>query len=291
MVNPRCRIDFERYVRQAGMHVAELPCVHYPRLPDTLLNRTVLAGARLGIRLTQDLELRARLRRLVQQLESSVSAIPLTNEVLDAVARETDRTTWAYRPALKLIRLLAKGQGLSLQWRDTIALPGFLFDMNRFFQALLLRFLRQHLPDYTVYEEYRLRDMMRYQPQHNPRRRQSPTPRPDLVIMQNDEIQAILDAKYRDLWENELPRDMLYQLAIYALSQPPNASATVLYPTVAVNAREARIEILDPVEGGRRAQVVLRPVHLLEVAGLITPTSSRHARRARYNYASYLAFG
>lgn len=152
--------------------------------------------------------------------------------------------------------------------RDRVALPGFLFDMNRFLQALLGRFLTDNLPGYTVLQEYQLRGMMSYMPEHNPRRRRAPAPRPDFAVAQGGRVIALLDAKYRDLWELGLPDGWLYQLSMYALSQGPGGRSTILYPTMADGAREQRISISHP-SGGERAQVVLRPVHVGRLAAAL----------------------
>src|SRR5207244_1909897 len=97
-----------------------------------------------------------------------------------------------------------------------------LFDMNLFFQNLLGRYLRQHLPpDHQVIEQALISGMFSYAHEHNPKHCQSPTPRPDYCVRGPDGKSLLLDAKYRDLWEQKLPREMLYQLAIYALSQKP----------------------------------------------------------------------
>ena len=84
---------------------------------------------------------------------------------------------------------------------------------------------------------------------------------------------------------------MLYQLSVYALSQADCRTAILLYATMSSGARDATIAIADPIRGGTRAPVVLRPVWLPRLAELVrlarTVTNDRH----RYEYASYLAFG
>jgi 5-methylcytosine-specific restriction enzyme subunit McrC len=292
LANPRGRIDLQRLVKQNGVNQATLPCVYYSRLEDCLINQVLLQGLHLAARLTEDSKLSMKLYRLVNFFQDTVSSIKLDEQVLKRLYWEIDRLTSAYMPATTIIEMLLEAEGISLdEDQPKIKLPGFLFDMNLFFQALLSRFLKEHLPEFDVRDQYKLKDMMAYDPAHNHKRRRAPTPRPDYVVVQNRQLCSILDAKYRDLWEQDLPIHWLYQLAIYALSQSEGMDATILYPTMETEAREARIVLNDPVYGTGRASIVLRPVHLLRLDQLIIGEKILKNERERIAFARWLAFG
>ncbi len=270
LASPRGRIDMNRIARDGGIIRGSLPCRHYLRLADCQLNQVLLGGLLFAAGCAQSPPLKIALRRLADLLAVSVRSSPLHRHLVEQAIRSLDRMAAAYAPALTIISLLLEGESPALEDSDEpIQLPGFLFDMNRFFQRLLGRFLRENLEDAEVLEEQALKKLLRYARNENPKGRKAPKPRPDFaIIMANGKVH-LLDAKYRDLWEKSLPREMLYQLAMYALSQPRGAVATILYPTTAAEARPARIEIGEPLGGWDRASVVLRSVHLGELDRVI----------------------
>jgi len=292
LTSPRGRIDFSRYVRTAHSGKTTLPCIHHPRTEDTVLNRVLLAGLGLAANVATDGQLKAHVRRLGKMLAASVATIPLDSQVVTQAWREMDRRTTAYKPSLTLIELLHGDQGIDLDERSaSVPLSGFLFDMNRFFQALVSRFLREHLSGVDVHDEFRLKGVFSFEPGRNPCARRAPTLRPDFVVMRGGQVVAVLDAKYRDLWESSLPREMLYQLALYALGRPGiERTSAILYPTIAP-AREQVIAIKEPIYGMAQARVALRPVNLLALDELLRDGSSTKKRERSRAFAHWLAFG
>jgi 5-methylcytosine-specific restriction enzyme subunit McrC len=291
LATPRGRIDFTRVANPVQRARTTLPCVHHPRIEDTLLNRALLAGLTFGTKLAVDQELKTHVRWVSKMLSETVTLYPIDPFTLSEAWHAIDRRTSAYRPAFTLIDLLLGGQGPTLDnQRSRVSLRGFLFDMNRFFQALVMRFLHEHLSGVDVHGEYRLKGIFQYEPSENPLARRNPTLRPDFVIMRGGKLLAVLDAKYRDLWENSLPREMLYQLSLYALGRESGERAsTILYPTIDEAAREQTISIREPVRGAPKGTVSLRPINLLKLEHFLRAGPTTH--RQRTEMAQRLAYG
>lgn len=289
--SPRGRIDVNRIACEGPVTTATLPCHYFTRVEDTILNRVLMAGLQLAERVTSAISLRREANRLVSRMEEQVATIPLNINTWERAARKLNRLAKAYEPSMAIIKLLIEAQGVTLETsRSSILLPGFLFDMNAFFQRLLSRFLREHLPELDVCDEHGLRGMLRYNRDYNPQKRSSPTPRPDYAIVQGRRLLALLDAKYWDLWEKPLPRDMLYQLAIYAISHRDTLRSSILYPTTSPYASEQRIDITDPIYGKHLGQVCLRPVYLNRLAELVA-SDAASALGERRQIANVLVYG
>jgi 5-methylcytosine-specific restriction enzyme subunit McrC len=193
---------------------------------------------------------------------------------------------------MRIIKMLLASQGADLEKTGT-QLPGFLFDMNRFFQDLVSRFMHDYLRGYRVYDEPPLKGMMAYDDGFNPLGRRPPHLYPDFIVRDDTKkVVAILDTKYRDLWKLPLPREMLYQLAIYAQSRNLGENATILYPSTDAKRgnKEQRINLYDPLRNGVRAQVVLRQVDINRIDKLLSAKGTG-CERQRAEYARELAFG
>src|SRR4029079_6258827 len=104
------------------------------------------------------------------------------------------------------------------------------------------------------------------------------------AVFRNGELLTFLDAKYRDLWEQSLPREMLYQLALYAAAQG-RGNVAILYPCTDFDASEERLRVHDVTTGDVRWTVALRPVHLAKLEALVSAPTSEQRRREREAFA------
>jgi 5-methylcytosine-specific restriction enzyme subunit McrC len=264
---------------RTGWNRLSIPCREYPRSTDNILNRVLRGGAGLAASVAQDRVLVRDLRGELRFLEDVAGHAELTADLMVQADRSVTRLTAAYRPALRLIELLRTACWPSLEGDGAVRLPGFLFDMNHFFQALVSRFLHDHLDGLEVTDERSLVGFMRYLPGHNPQRHKHPMPRPDFTVTNGREVVTFLDAKYRDLWEQNLPREMLYQLAVYALSRRSGGNAAIIYPAHAGVGREAIIEIADPESGEAQGRITLRPFDLVQARNVIVEGDNRKAKQ------------
>lgn len=289
---PRGRIEFDRLASARYCFKPVVPCIHHPRSEDTLLNQVLLAGLVFAHSLTTDAELRADVVYLIKTLNLVVSRRKLTSLLLAEGYQAIDRRTRAYRSAMVLIDILFQAKGASLEEdANSLRLPGFLFDMNRFFQALISRYLHDHLQGYEVHDEHRLQSLFSYSPDANPRGRRAPVQKPDFVVRRKGQIVAIVDTKYRDLWHHPFPREMLYQLALYALAHPgKERKSVILYPTRATAAGDQVIQLRELATGASQAHIILRPVKLLEMEELLRGQGP-HANERRAALAHQLSFG
>jgi len=224
--------------------------------------------------MTGDRDLRRSVYRLVDQDLADVQRLgKLTSEAIQKAERGLTRLTAANAAALRIIRLLHDMLGLGFESaRVEARVPGFLFDMNRFFQLLLLRFLQDNPVGGAVLDDFAIRNMFTFGTDANPRQRSAPILRPDYAVHGDKLPSRFLDAKYRDLWERKgFPIGWLYQLSIYALASPMRTSV-LLYATMSESASDEQLEVRSPILSGEKpAIVILRPVPLLRLAELVDP--------------------
>jgi 5-methylcytosine-specific restriction enzyme subunit McrC len=289
LATPRGELLLPEIARRGGITEAALDCRYHERSADWLLNQVLRAGLTCAMRMTTDRFLLHEIRRLSDQFDTVRMKSELPERDLTLVERGLTRLTEANRPALAIVRLLRDMMGFDFENPARSGhIRGFLFDMNSFFQRLLLRFLTEHVTSGTIADERQIKDVLSYLPDANPRRRSSPKPRPDYALVRRNRVELFLDAKYRDVWRLNVHESWLYQLAVYALASQRRVSI-MLYPSLDSDARDERLAVW-PAAGSSSAAtgtVVLRPVPLMRLAELLDAKSSR-ALAARRQLAEQL---
>lgn len=138
-------------------------------------------------------------------------------------------------------------------------------------------------------DEYATNNIFTYAPGANPKQRILPKPRPDFALFRTKKLIGFLDAKYRDIWEKGFPARWLYQLSIYALASP-NQASILLYGTMSTDARDERIDIRQPIWWSSKgaAFLILRPVPLQRMAELLGPSQRDRSASERKRFADEL---
>lgn len=271
LLSPRGRIDINRLGFQGGLIQDKLPCKYYNREENNILNKILLSGLKLALVLVVDSNLKNKLQRLCVSMQENIDGLSLTRGNLQLAKNSISRLTERYSVALEIINILFESQAIQLEDSPSrINLSGYFFDMNVFFETLVGRLLKTCSGEYLIKEQVSLHGMFLYTPGHNPCNKKSPTPRPDFALIKNGKVVKLLDAKYRDLWSKSLPREMLYQLAIYAVSGIGDKTATILYPSINDVPTIQKIEVRDPITNSKIASVILKPINLIKVADLLS---------------------
>lgn len=290
--SPRGHILIDQLIRQGGVREARLPCRHFERRAAWHLNQVLRAGLEIAARMAEDRDLRRRVHQLSAMFGDVECLARLGADDINRAERDLTRSTDASRAALTIIRLLYDTLGVAFDSAQVPSrMPGFLFDMNVFFQRLLSRFLRENLTEARIEDERAIRNLFAYAPDANPRRRSAPAPRPDYALFFGNRLHGFLDAKYRDVWERGLPAEWLYQLSIYALASPREREVSVLlYASMSKGARDERVEVRQPVlrSSIQPASVILRPVPLFYLAELLDPDQAGNLVAERRQLADQL---
>jgi 5-methylcytosine-specific restriction enzyme subunit McrC len=290
LASPRGGILIDRLIRDGGVTEARLPCRYFERHVDWQLNQVLRAGLDGATRMSEDRDLRRRMHRLAAMFAEVERKPRLDIAEIDRAERGLTRLTAANAPALTIIRLLHDMLGVAFKPNGELSrTPGFLFDMNIFFQRLLSRFLHENLTTGRIEDEWPIRKVFAYGPDANPRQRTAPAPRPDYALFDGKTLRNFLDAKYRDIWEQNLPAEWLYQLSIYALSSPAQVSV-LLYASTASAAADQRVDFQPPMSWPKKgaASVILRAVPLQQLASLLDPSRTATLSAQRHAFADGL---
>jgi 5-methylcytosine-specific restriction enzyme subunit McrC len=288
--SPRGRILVNELARQGGITDARLPCQYFERRTNWQLNQVLRTGLGAAGQMTEDRDLRRRVHRLAGAFGDVEQKPKIVISDIDRAERGLNRITAANAPALTIIRLLHEMLGLGFEPEgESVRMPGFLFDMNRFFQRLVSRFLSEYLIGQRIVDEWPINNVFAYAPKANPRRRVAPSPRPDFALIQGNALRGFLDAKYRDIWEHGLPAEWLYQLSIYALAARTGASV-LLYASMADEASDEQVDIRGAFAGSTKdsASVILRPVPLTRLHELLDPDRAHRLASERRRWAEDL---
>lgn len=212
----RGRIDLSRQLsRSSGL---PLPiAVSYDEYTANILENQLLAGAgRLLLRapgLPSPLQL--RLRRLEYQLLEVTPTRPSPTPP----AVRWSRLNLRYRHAVSLAQLILRQSALDFEGNGSTSAPAFLVDMNKVFEDVVGRGIREVLPPCLTV------DLQRSDYLDSDRRIKIS---PDILIRNGPDVIAVADAKYKRVGKTASTDDV-YQALAYA-TRYGLTECTLIYP-------------------------------------------------------------
>lgn len=282
----RGKVDFTTWFRQGALPSERMPCVFHARSFDNILNQTLCAGLRRAATLTRSLTLKNECCLLADSFAMSVTERSLERHLLCDALRALNRLNAYYENAVRIVQMLHLGSGGFIHGpsgESQTQIPGFFFDMNKLFESVLTKFLRDNLP----HEKYEVL------PQKNSHMATAPAEKkrlygiPDIIVEIRGTVpvqRIVLDAKYFTISPGRGP---IEQLAMYALTCSEHNGryrSTILFPDTPGTRTppwDVFVHRYDKTHEDAICTITVRPVDMLRLIELI----DRGQRGDKTNFA------
>jgi len=256
------RIDFARYTNPARKHI--IPCIHYERSMDNLINRTLKYTCYLLLRTTKCSENRLMLRRILDILDG-VTLAPITIQVVDRIT--FNRLNADFKPFIDICKLILEGSTLALQ-ASKIEIFSLMIPMETLFEEFIAGVIVEKglHKDEAVFgknAELLIQHRIGHLAEKNGKKLFEMIP--DIVIKVDNEIKLIIDTKYKLLDPDRAKLDVsqqdLYQ--IYAYCKESGArKALLLYPANLVDIDENQLKTPFRLGKSKDIEIYIRTVPL-----------------------------
>ena len=254
------RIDFARYTNPAKLHI--IPCIHYERSMDNLINRTLKYACHLLSRKTKSPENYRLLRRIMEILDG-VTLTPVTPQDIDKIT--FNRLNIDFKPFIELCRLILERSTLTLQ-ASKIETFSLVIPMEKLFEEFVAEVIsRERLHKEIFGENAELliprRSKIRYylaEKSYRDGTKNLFEIVPDIAIKVDDEFRLIIDTKYKLIKPESAKFGVSSQDAyqIYAYCKVLGAKkALLLYPDNLVDIDSE--ELKTPIRLGKEGEVEL----------------------------------
>ena len=283
----RGKIDIKTWLLRGGIPSETMPCVFYRRSLDSILNQTLCAGLRRSVAITKSPELKSQCRFLADTFAlDGVTDRSLDCRMLAGARRGLNRLNAHYENAIRIVQMLYEGSGgfvFGDPHQGQVRIPGFFFDMNKLFEIVIGKFLKDNLPrEYGIgLQNQNVRNVFFYE------QRKPPVIKPDIIVSKNGGAELfVLDTKYKDIGK-ELDENIeigkgnpstadLYQLSVYALTcSKPIPQARIIYPGKDNILRRIALHPSADVGGNDLCEITLKPIDMKKLAKTIDGNSDK----------------